>query len=533
MTITTTSNQYLKKKNANLPKAFLLIAFIGMVLIPLFRMLVNINSESIRKVITSVTFYQAVINSLVVTLISTLITLVLSFLLAWCIQRTGIRYKGIFSIILVLPMLIPSISHGMGLIILFGNNGLITNLFHLNFNIYGMWGIVIGSVIYSFPVAFLMLADVMKYEDYSPYEAAKVLGISKFRQFCSITFPYLRKPLISVVFATFTMIITDYGVPLMIGGKFITLPVVMYQEVIGRLDFSKGSVYGAVLLIPAVIAFLFDVLNKDKGNSSFVTKKFDDSKNKIKNFFVYIICGLVSAFIILTILSFIVVGFTKNYPNDTTFTFDNIFKVLRLKGDKYIINSITVAVFVAAIGTSLAFVTAYLTARIQGKLSKILHLISITAMAIPGVVLGLSYVLLFNGSFFYGTIAILIMVNIIHFIASPYLMMYNSFGKINRNLENVGATLGIGRIRMIKDIFLPLSFGTLVEMFSYFFVNSMMTISAVSFLATTATKPISLMINQFQAQMQIENAAIVSLAILIVNITIKGIVYLIKKKRKY
>lgn len=533
MTKAITLNRHPNQKSANIPKLLLLLVFFGMVLLPLFRMLMNINGESLKKVITSNTFFPAVTNSFVVSLISTAITLALAFLIAWCIQRTGIKCKEIFSIILVLPMLIPSISHGMGLIILFGNNGIITNLLNLDFNIYGMWGIVTGSVIYSFPVAFLMLSDVMKYEDYSPYEAAKVLGISKLRQFSSITFPYLRKPLISVIFATFTMIITDYGVPLMIGGKFTTLPVVMYQEVIGRLDFSRGSVYGAVLLIPAVIAFLFDVLNKDKGNSSFVTKQYNDKESKAKNIFGYVICGLTALFIILTILSFIIVGFTKNYPNDTTFTFDNIFKVIRLKGDQYLLNSIIVAFFVAVIGTSLAFVTAYLTARVQSKLSKVLHLISITAMAIPGVVLGLSYVLLLNGSFIYGTIAILIMVNIVHFIASPYLMMYNSFGKINSNLENVGATLGIGRLRMIKDVFLPMSFGTLAEMFSYFFVNSMMTISAVSFLATTATKPISLMINQFQAQMQIENAAIVSLAILIVNIAIKGIVYLIKKKRRY
>ena len=153
-------------------------------------------------------------------------------------------------------------------------------------------------------------------------------------------------------------------------------------------------------------------------------------------------------------------------------------------------------------------------------------------MAIPGIVLGLSYVLVFKGTFIYGTLAILIMVNIVHFIASPYLMMYNSLGKINENIEAVGDTLGIGRLRLVKDVFIPQSFSTLVEMFSYFFVNSMMTISAVSFLANTSNKPVSLMINQFEAQMQLELAAIVSLAILIVNLAIKGITALIRHASK-
>lgn len=170
------------------------------------------------------------------------------------------------------------------------NNGIITRLFGLNWNIYGMWGIVIGSVMYAFPVAFLMIRDILKYEDRSPYEAAEILGIPKWRQFTAITVPYLRKPLISVIFAVFTMIVTDYGVPLIVGGKFSTIPVVMYQEVIGQLDFGKGAVYGVILLIPAVVAFVFDLLNKDRGNSSFVTKKFEGTGSKLKKIFAYLFC---------------------------------------------------------------------------------------------------------------------------------------------------------------------------------------------------------------------------------------------------
>jgi len=126
----------------------------------------------------------------------------------------------------------------------------------------------------------------------------------------------------------------------------------------------------------------------------------------------------------------------------------------------------------------------------------------------------------------------LIAVNMIHFIASPYLMMYNSLSKINENTEGVAHTMGIARAYMIRDVFIPQCKYTLLEMFSYFFVNCMMTISAVSFLATTANKPISLMINQFEAQMQIECAAVVSLMILGVNLLIKGTVHVLKRKNK-
>ena len=129
--------------------------------------------------------------------------------------------------------------------------------------------------------------------------------------------------------------------------------------------------------------------------------------------------------------------------------------------------------------------------------------------------------LFFKGSFLSGTLIILVMVNIVHFFSSPYLMMYNAFSKINENLETVAATLKISRFRLLVDILLPKCAKTIGEMVSYFFVNCMMTISAVSFLANTANKPIALMINQFEAQAQMESAAVVSLLILAINMIVK------------
>lgn len=155
---------------------------------------------------------------------------------------------------------------------------------------------------------------------------------------------------------------------------------------------------------------------------------------------------------------------------------------------------------------------------------------SITSLAIPGIVLGLSYVMFFKSTPIYGTFAILFLVNSMHFFSSPYLMIYNTFGKINENLEDVGSTMGISRWKVIRDVLLPQSIGTIMEMMSYFFVNCMMTISAVSFLANVNNKPIALMITQFEGQMQLECAAFVSLVILIVNVAMKYIVFMTKKK---
>lgn len=521
----------IKLNRADCVRVPLSIVFIVLVFLPLIRMFTYMNADSVKRVINSSVFLTSITNSLVSAILSTIITVVIAFALAMFIERTNIRFKSIFGVIFTLPMLIPSISSGMGLIILFGNNGIITKLLNLNGTIYGLWGIVFGSVMYAFPVAYLMLVDVIHYEDGSPYEAARVLGIPKWRQFTAIMIPYLRKPLISVVFATFTLIVTDYGVPLMVGGKYTTVATVMYQEVIGQLDFGKGAVYGCLLLIPAVIAFIIDLLNKDKGNAGYVTKPCSPTKNKVTTIISYVFCGAVTILILLPIVAFVLLAFAKNYPFDLTFSLQNLEKTFNLRAGNYLTNSIIIAIGSALIGTAIAFFTAYMSARMKSGASRFLHLSAMTSAAIPGVVLGLSYVLAFNKTPMYGTIIILMMVNVVHFIASPYLMMYNSFSKINMNLEGVAHTMGIGRLHMIKDVFAPQCKSTLIEMFTYFFVNCMMTISAVSFLSSTSNKPISLMINQFEAQMQLECAAVVSLIILIVNLIIKGLAHLLRGKR--
>jgi iron(III) transport system permease protein len=505
--------------------AFLLVT----VIFPLAAMLLAIPGTNIAAVVSGPQFKQALVNSLRTAGMGTLISIFFGYIFALCVTRTRMRFREAFSVFATLPMLIPSISHGMGLLILLGTNGILTRLFRLHGSIYGFWGIVLGSVLYAFPVAFLMMVDIFKYEDGAPYEAAEVLGIPRKNRFTAITFPYLRKPMIAVIFATFTLIFTDYGVPLMIGGSCTTLPVVMYQEVIGLLNFGKGSVIGAMLLVPAVIAFLFDLANKDQGGQNFVVQRIRAKNSRFRDAAAVVYCALICLVIALPIVVFGLLTFVRKYPLDLSLSLTNIAKTMNMGAGRYLVNSLVIALGVSLLGTALSYLIAYCTARTPGKSSKVLHLISITSLAIPGLVLGLSYVLFFKGSFLYGTLALLILVNTTHFMASPYLMAYNSLGKLNENLEDVGRTLGVGRFYIVKDVIIPQTKMTILEMVSYFFVNSMMTISAVSFLHTVRNKPVSLMITQFEAQLFLEAAAFVSLLILGCNFFVKCLIYGIRK----
>lgn len=514
------------KKHNKLTIIILLFLLIT-VFFPLLSMLYRIDWSDFGTLMKSIAFKEALTNSLIVTSISTIISILVAWLLAYTINKTNIRHRAILKLFITIPMFLPSISHGLGLINLFGANGIISRA--LNFNIIGMPGIILGSVIYSFPVAFLMLDDGYNYIDNNMYNNAKVLGLNKWQTFKTVTYCYLKKPLFSAIFAVFTMIFTDYGVPLAVGGKFITLPVFLYKEVIGLLDFSRGTIIGLFLLIPAIVSFLFDNFTKDYTNGDYEENKHEELPNNPKDIIPKVLLYLILIFIMIILGSFIIYAFINNFTFDKSFTLKHIEYVLNDKIASYLINSLIIAILVSIIGTILSFSTAYITARSKNKLSKLIHILTISSLAIPGIVLGLSYTITFKGTLIYNTIFILVLVNIIHFLASPYLMAYNALKKVNPNYEVVAKTCNISTFRIILDVIVPCTKKTLREMFAYFFVNSMITISAVTFLFTVRTMPLSLLINNYEGNMLLGEAAIVSLIILFFNLIVKGIVYIINR----
>lgn len=510
-------------------KVLLILFWSLTIILPLVTMFCTMDSSDFVNIVTSDSFTNSLKNSLSTSFVTTLVSVSLALILAMSVVRSRMKLKGLFNTVLTLPMLIPSISHGMGLIILFGSNGVVRDYLPESFSIYGSLGVVVGSVMYSFPIAYLMIVDILKYEDGSPYEAALVLGLSKWSTFKAVTLPYIIKPLINVIFAVFTMTITDYGVALMVGGKCTTLSVLMYREVVGMLNFGKGSVIGTILLIPALVACVVDLTTRSSKSQS-VRKSYNVRESKLRDALSYLVCGAVSVIVLLPIVVFILMSFVRKYPIDMTTSLDNVMTALDMNVIEYLINSLVIALGVSLVGTFVATTCAYVTSRMSSKSTKLIHLLSISTLAVPGIVLGLSYVMTFKSTPLYGTFAILVLVNSMHFFSSPYLMMYSTFDKLNPNLEAVGSTLGVSRLSVVLNVLIPMSKETIIEMMTYFFVNSMMTISAVSFLYTTSTKPAALTITQFEGQMQLECAAFVSLLILVVNLVTKGFAYIIKRK---
>ena len=523
----------MKKFKINKTGILVSLFLIVSVLIPISKLFIYVKWETLGKLVTSNAFKNALNNSLIVTSISTVLSIIIAYVIAYTLNRVDIKFKKFFKLVFVFPMLIPSVSHGLGLINLFGTNGIISRYF--DFNIIGPVGIIIGSIMYSFPVAFLMLDDGFKYIDNNMYYVSKSLNLNSFQIFKNVTLVYLKKSILSSIFAVFTMIFTDYGVPIAVGGKFNTLPVFLYKEVIGLLDFSKGTMIAMFLLIPAIISFLVDTFVKDYNNENTGNNnKNYYSSNKVLSIFLKSFVILITILIFVVLGSFIYYAFVDNVVLNNSFSLKHFEYVIENSIGDYLLNSLIISLFVAVIGTCISYFAAYNTARVRGKMSKLIHLFTIITLAIPGIVLGLAYTICFKGTFIANTFVIIIICNIVHFIASPYLMAYNALLKVNSNYEVVASTLNVGILKIIKDVIIPCTKSTLIEMFSYFFVNSMITISAVTFLYTSSTMPVSLLINNYEGNMMLGEAAIVSIIILLINLFVKIVsnIFVSKDRKK-
>lgn len=469
-------------------------------------------------------------NSLTVAVTVTIITIVLALLFSYGINRSKIKGKLFLKGVALLPLFSPTMTHGIALIYLFGRQGIITRAFDLQVNIYGFWGIVLAEIIFIFPVLFFMLVLAFDSEDYRKYEMAEIMGISKIKQFFTITIPNIKYTLITCFFSGFTLSFTDFGAPKVVGGNYNVLATDIFKQVIGQQNFSMGSAVGLLLIIPAFLAFIFDLFIKSKGSKlDSKSTKYIVKPNGARDIFFQVFNYSLS----LILLSFfgivILASLVKTWPYDMSlalraynFTImgDTIWEIFA--------NSIFTGLCSAILGTILCFTAAYIIEREKEYLfvRKIGYFLSMLPNAIPGLTIGLAYVFFFNSKdnplrFLYGTFGILILANIVHFFATPFLTITARLKMLDSEYETISNIMGVPWYRTVFKVIIPLSIDSILESFSYYFINSMITISAVIFLYTSHTRLISVMMISRNDSGDIASAAAISVLIILVNIFFK------------
>lgn len=456
----------------------------------------SIGFSNFTDYISNPALSQSIGNSLFISVLGTAITVTLAFGFSYALNRSCMRFKGVFRLIAMAPILVPSLLPGIALIYLFGNQGIFKELL-LGESIYGPIGIVIGSVFFTFPHAMIIISTALAISDARLYEAADSLKTSKLRAFWTITIPNARYGLISAAFVVFNLIITDFGLPKVIGGQYNVLAVDIYKQVIGQQNFEMGAVVSVVLLLPAVIAFAVDRYIQRKQVSQFSARSVAlEPKPKAtfdRAMFCY--CTIVSVFIVGVLAVCQYAALIKFWPYDLSLSLKNYnFDVMDGGGWDAYYNSIILGISTAFAGTIIVFIGAYMVEKTNNFHTGrgFFQFLAMMPMAIPGMVLGLAYIFFFNNpdnplSVVYGTMAILVICTVTHFYTVSHLTALTALKQMDKEFEFVSASLKQPFYKLFSRVTVPVCMPAILDISIYLFVNAMTTVSAVVFLYSPDT----------------------------------------------
>lgn len=477
--------------------------------------------------------FQAFLNSVLISAASGIITTVLAFIPAYAVNYTNIhkKIKKIIAALVMLPMLLPTITYGFAIIYSFGKQGLITKLFGTQIiDIYGVAGLIIGYVIYTLPISFMLINNTMGYIDKKFMIVSRIMGDSTLKTFVNTVITPLISTLAVSFIQSFTLSFTDYGIPAALAGNVDLLSTRLYNEMLGSLpDFNTGSAVSILMLLPSVLSiFLITYLNRYNIRYNKISV-IELTKNRARDW----TAGILSGIIILCILSvfavIFLVPFVHQWPYRMNLTIEHVTEIFRDDALMSVYrNSLLVAFLTAMLGSLIVYSTALISAR-RGEhrhYGKIPDTVSLITNTIPGMVLGVAYLLTFRGTFLQNTFAVLILCNIVHYFSSPYLMMKSSLEKLNASWEATARLMGDSWLKTVVRIITPNAIATLLEVFSYFFVNAMVTVSAVIFLASTKTMIITAKIKELQHFANFNEIFVLSILILITNLAVKGLIRL-------
>lgn len=470
-------------------------------------------------------------NTVTVSVASALLGTAIGFAYAYGVTRTHIRGKTFFRYAAMIPLFLPTVVHGLSLVYLFGNQGLITNL-GWDIGLYGRTGIILSEVIYTFPQSFLMFYIALSYADGRLYEAADTMGCSALKKFSRITIPSVRYTLINSLFVCFTLSFTDFGAPKVLGGNYNVLATDIYKQVAGQFDMNMGAVVGTLLLIPAVVSFAVDRLTAQRSSDSISSKAsaLQIKPNALRDGVFYVFCGLIALCLLILVAVLFMGAFTTYYPYDLSFTLQNFQFSKSTGGFQSYLNSIWMSLLTAGVGTVFVFVYAYFIERSKcaGGLKQAGKLLSSLPLALPGMVIGLSFIFFFNSkynplNFIYGTVVILVLANLVHFYSVPFVTASSALKKLDREYENVSDSMRIPPYKTFFRVTVPLALPAILEIFLYYFMNSMVTVSAVVFLYSAKFKIASIAITHMEESGDFAQAAAMSLLILLVNVVARGL----------
>lgn len=460
--------------------------------------------ETWKTILTTKQYVSALWGSIKLGLSTATFSTLVGFLFAFVITRTAVRGKKFFSTMATLPIISPPFSLTLSIILLFGNNGLITKqlLNVQNFSIYGLGGLTLVQTMGMFPIAYLTMVGVLNAIDSTLEDAAMDLSASRMKTFTSVTLPLAVPGILSAWLLVFTNSLADFANPLILSGDYRVLSVEAYMEVTGMNRLGNGAALSILLLLPTLTAFLVQRTWVSKKSYVTVTGKpsanLTELTSKPVKYTLLTLMIVIVAFLIGLYGTIVAGCFVKNWGIDYSFTLENWTEALQ-RGKDAILDTTFLATIATPIAGIIAMVAAMIIVRKRFFGKRFMEILLMTPFAIPGTLIGISFILAFNKAplILVGTAAIIIINYVVRELPVGIEGGVATLRQIDPAIEEAAQDLGADVPTVFRTIILPLIRPAFISSLSYTFVRSMTAVSAVIFLISAQWYHMTVLIYNF------------------------------------
>jgi iron(III) transport system permease protein len=448
-------------------------------------------------------------NTLFLALLTAAGTTVMGTLIALYAERgSSKRLHKPLNVLALLPIITPPFVVGLGLILLFGRAGLVNQFLEWGFGItptrwfYGLFGVWLAQMFAFTPIAFMIMRGVVQGIAPSMEEAAQTLRANRLKTFMTVTLPLMKPGLANAFLVGFIESIADFGNPIVVGGQYAVLSTDIFFAIVGA-QYDQGRAASLALILTAFALVVFFIQQRVLGKASYTTVsgKGDSGvamplPERVRRMCVGI-AGPWLAFTLVVYVFAFIGGFVQTWGRDYTPTLKHFITAFSLQWGEHglvwagtawnsLFTTIKLAAIAAPICASIGLLISWLLARTQFVGQRAFEFGALLAFAIPGTVLGVSYILAFNVPPFEltGTGLIIILCFVFRNLPVGVRAGTASFKQLDKSLDEASTMLRAGTATTLRRVVLPLLKPALVAALVYSFVRSMTTVSAVIFLVT-------------------------------------------------
>lgn len=451
----------------------------------------QVDFSNIRYVFEKTDFFTALWNSVKLGAFVGVMATIVGYLYAFAINRTAIPGKKFFNIMAILPILSPPFVISLAVMLLFGRSGIITkNLLGIRGNnIYGFTWLAIVQILSLFPLAYLNLKGMLESLDSSVENASRTLGASRLKVFLSVTLPLSLPGVLSSFLIVFAKSLCDFGNPQVLAGDYDVLSVSAYLQIVGLFNLKTGSFIALSILLPCMLAYIIQNYWVSKRSFVTVTGKATGTVELMNERYIviplFIILLLITLFTILMYGTVIYVSFVKTWGVNWSLTLDS-YKFIMKRGAGAIKDTLLLSCIATPITALLGMLIAFLLVRKNFFGKRLMSVASIIPFAVPGIALGIGYIVAFNTKPIQltGTAVIIIVAMVFRTLSIGVETGSNSLRQVDPSIEEAAVILGASNSKTFFSISLPIMKSALFSGLLNAFVRSMTSVSAVIFLVS-------------------------------------------------